>query len=307
MSIVFGKESKVSLSLYENCKLCARMCGVDRRKTVGYCRMNDELTLCRAALHFWEEPPISGSRGSGTIFFSGCSLSCVFCQNQEISRGRVGKKVTIDRLSEIMLELEKQGAHNINLVTPTHFIPSIAEAIKGAKEKGLSIPVVYNTGSYDTPEALMQLFGLVDIYLPDLKYYTEKTSAEYSKAADYPTVARAAIAEMYRQVGEPSFDEKGIMQKGVIVRILLLPGRVAEAKLSLKYLMDTYGNSIYVSLMNQYTPMPDMKPPLNRRVTHEEYDDLVSYAEKIGLKNGFTQDFGTAKESFIPPFDNTGI
>ena len=206
-----------------------------------------------------------------------------------------------------MFDLQSQGAHNINLVTPTHFIPSVAEAIRLAKSKGLAIPVVYNTGSYDTPEALKILEGLVDIYLPDFKYYTPKTSIAYSNAEDYPEVARCAITEMFRQVGKPCFDEHGIMTKGIIVRILLLPGHVAEAKLSLKYLLDTYGDNIYISLMNQYTPMPDMKPPLNRTVTHEEYDQLLDYAEKIGLKNGYIQDFGTAEESFIPPFDNTGV
>ena len=292
---------------YTECRLCARNCGIDRTKTVGYCRVGADIYIARAALHHWEEPPISGDRGSGTIFFSGCSLFCVFCQNQDISRGRTGKVVSVDRLSEIMLELQAQGAHNINLVTPTHYIPSIAEAIRLAKGRGLNIPIVYNTGSFDNVEALMELSGLVDIYLPDLKYYTERSSHKFSSAGRYPEVARAAISEMYRQVGDPVFDEEGIMRRGVIVRILLLPGHVAEAKLSLKYLLDSYGDNIYVSLMNQYTPMPGMKPPLDRPVTHEEYYQLIDYAEKIGLKNGFTQDFGTAKESFIPPFDNTGI
>lgn len=295
------------MSEYESCRLCARNCGINRTKTVGYCKATAEIVVARAALHHWEEPPISGTRGSGTIFFSGCSLSCVFCQNREISRGRVGKTINTNRFAEIMIELQTKGAHNINLVTPTHYIPSIAEAIRFARKCGLTIPIVYNTGSYETVEALKMLEGLVDIYLPDLKYYTEKTSVAYSNARSYPQVARAAIAEMYRQAGKPEFDENGIMKKGLIVRILLLPGHVAEAKLSLKYLMDTYGDNIYVSLMNQYTPMPDMRPPLNRAVTHEEYADLVGYAVKLGLKNGFTQDFGTAKESFIPPFDNTGI
>ena len=292
---------------YKECRLCHRNCGVDRTVTPGYCKMTSEVFLSRAALHRWEEPPISGDRGSGTIFFSGCSLSCVFCQNREISRGRAGKAVSVDRLSDIMLRLEEEGAHNINLVTPTHYIPSVAEAIRTARAKGLTLPIVYNTGSYERVEALRQLEGLVDIYLPDLKYYTEKSASLLSSAADYPRVAREAISEMVRQVGEPRFDSEGIMQRGVIVRILLLPGHVAEAKLSLKYLYDTYGDSIYVSLMNQYTPMPGMKPPLDRPVTREEYYQLLDYAEKIGLKNGFTQDFGTAEESFIPPFDESGV
>ena len=297
----------MSSEAYKKCLLCARECGVDRRSSVGFCRMPSDMYISRAALHMWEEPPISGTNGSGTIFFSGCSLACEFCQNQNISRGRVGKAVSVERLSEIMLDLQRQSAHNINFVTPTHYIPSVAEAITLARAAGLSIPIVYNTGGYDSPEALRLLDGLVDVYLPDLKYYTSKTAAKLSHAHNYPEVARAAIAEMVRQVGPPKLDEQGIMTRGVIVRILLLPGHVAEAKLSLKYLVDTYGDNIFVSLMNQYTPMPGMESPLNRTVSREEYFQLVDYAERIGLKNGFTQDFGTAKESFIPPFDCTGV
>lgn len=296
----------MGISEYKNCRLCARNCGIDRTEKMGFCKSGTEMYIARAALHYWEEPPISGTNGSGTIFFSGCSLLCEYCQNRDISRGRTGKPVSPERLSEIMINLQDEKAHNINLVTPTHFIPSIAEAITQAKSKGLTIPIVYNTASYENPEVLKILDGLVDVYLSDLKYYTSKL-ASLSSAPDYPSVARAAIDEMYRQVGTPRFDEEGIMKKGIIVRILLLPGHVADAKLSLKYLVDTYGENIYVSLMNQYTPMADMKPPLNRRVTREEYAQLTDYAEKIGLVNGFTQDFGTAKESFIPPFDNTGI
>ncbi len=292
---------------YTECRLCARNCGVDRTEKIGYCKMPSEIFLSRAAIHRWEEPPISGERGSGTIFFSGCSLACVFCQNKDISRGRTGKPVSVNRLSEIMLELQAQGAHNINFVTPTHYIPSVAEAIRLAKAGGLTIPIVYNTGSYENTDALRMLDGLVDVYLPDLKYYTPRLAERLSAAPDYPEVARRAIAEMVRQVGEPVFDEQGIMKRGVIVRILLLPGHVAEAKLTLKYLLETYGDRIYVSLMNQYTPIPDMKPPLDRPVTHEEYYQLLDYADKNGLKNGFTQEFGTAEESFIPPFDCTGI
>ena len=297
----------MSVNNYENCRLCARNCGIDRTRITGFCKATDEMYIARAALHYWEEPPVSGTNGSGTIFFSGCSLSCVFCQNMDISRGRTGKLVEISRLAEIMTELQSKGAHNINLVTPTHFVPSIIESIKLAKAKGLYLPIVYNTGSYDSLSTLKMLDGLVDIYLPDLKYFTSKTAAALSSAADYPTVAKAAIDEMVRQVGEPRFDEQGIMTRGVIVRILLLPGHVAEAKLSLKYLMDTYGDRIYVSLMNQYTPMQGMNPPLDRKVTREEYYQLTDYAERLGLVNGFTQEFGTAEESFILPFDGSGV
>lgn len=297
----------MSLSAYKNCRLCQRKCGINRNENIGYCKMSSDMYIARAALHHWEEPPISGRQGSGAIFFSGCSLKCVYCQNREISRGRTGKCVTIDRLSEIMLNLQNEGAHNINLVTPTHYIPSVAEAIKQARLSGLTVPVVYNTASYDTPEALGFLDGLINIYLPDLKYFSSKTAHSYSDAEDYPVRAREAIAEMYRQVGEAEFDENGMMKKGMIVRILLLPGHTAEAMLSLKYLHETYGDKIFVSLMNQYTPPEGMTSPLNRRVTHEEYERLVDYAERIGLKNGFIQQYGTAEESFIPPFDLTGV
>lgn len=292
---------------YEKCSLCHRACGVNRYIKTGYCLMPSTIYITRAAPHYWEEPPISGTNGSGTIFFSGCSLGCIFCQNRDISRGPIGQETSIEKMVDIMLNLEKSGVHNINFVTPTHYAPSIKLAVKKARSEGLKIPVVYNTGSYDTVETIKSLAGTVDIYLPDLKYYRNSTSDKYSKAEDYISASRETISEMYRQVGSPQIDENGIMVSGVIVRILLLPGHLAEAKLSLKYLIDTYGDGIYVSLMNQYTPMPDMPAPLNRKVTRSEYDELIGYAEKIGLKNGFFQDFGTAEESFIPPFDGTGI
>ena len=293
--------------IYENCNLCERRCAVNRNIRLGYCGMPSELYVSRAALHFWEEPLISGTRGSGTIFFSGCSLGCVFCQNSEISRGISGKKITTEHLAKIMLDLMHSGAHNINLVTPTHYAPTVREAILLAKSMGLSLPIVYNTGSFDTVETLKMLEGLVDIYLPDLKYLLPKTANKYSKAPSYPDVARAAISEMVRQTGAAALGSDGTLRRGTVVRILLLPSHVAEAKLSLKYLIDTYGDDIYVSLMNQYTPMRDMPSPLDRRVTRYEYRDLLTYAEKIGLKNGFVQELGTAEESYIPPFDNTGI
>ena len=292
---------------YESCHLCHRSCGVNRSEKNGYCGVPADIYVSRAALHKWEEPPISGERGSGTIFFAGCSLGCVFCQNKEISRGKSGKRISVEKLAEIMLKLQNDGAHNINLVTPTHYVPSIIGAVKLAKQNGLKIPVVYNTGSFDAKETIESLDGIVDIYLPDLKYYKSSTSKKYSSAEKYVDVAREAIAEMYRQRGKPVFDKNGMLKSGVVVRILLLPGHLAEAKLSLKYLLDTYGDNIYISLMNQYTPMPDMEAPLNRKVTHAEYNKLLAYAEKLGLKNGFYQDFGTAEESFIPDFDGTGL
>ena len=290
------------LSPYSQCRLCARACGVDRTDgKVGFCHSTDKIKITRAALHYWEEPIISGSRGSGTVFFSGCSLGCVYCQNASISRSSVGLEYTADTLAAKMLELEDIGAHNVNFVTPTHFAPSIVEATRIARTLGLSVPIVYNTGSYDTPETVRALESTVDIYLPDLKYYRSETAKKLSCALDYPTVARSAIAEMVRQRPTPVI-EQGIMRSGVIVRVLLLPSHVAEAKLSVKYLYDTYGSNIYISLMNQYTPMPGMTSPLNRTVTNAEYSELVSYAEKIGVVNAFVQEGGTQSESFIPEF-----
>ncbi len=292
---------------YNKCRLCARRCGADRLDGgFGYCKMPAVPVISRAALHFWEEPIISGERGSGTVFFSGCSLGCVFCQNAEISRNESGIAVSEERLAEIMLELAADGAHNINFVTPTHFAPSIARSVGIARERGMTLPTVYNTGGYDTVEALEMLKGTVDIYLPDFKFYLPRTANEYASSPDYPRVAEAAIAEMVGQRGAPVI-ENGLMKSGVIVRILLLPSHVAEAKLTVKYLIDTYGDDIYISLMNQYTPMKGMLPPLDRAVCRAEYDELVEYALKKGLKNGFVQEWGTASESFIPPFDNSGV
>lgn len=292
---------------YSECRLCARSCGIDRNGgRIGFCGAPSEPVIARAALHEWEEPPISGTHGSGTVFFSGCSLRCTYCQNAEISRAKTGKTVTVDRLCEIMLELEAKGAHNINFVTPTHYAPTVIESTRRARARGLAVPIVYNTASYETKETVASLDGTVDIYLADYKYNRRETAAAYSLAADYPAVARTAIAEMVRQRGSAVIED-GLMKSGVIVRVLLLPGHVAEAKLCVKYLYESYGDDIYISLMSQYTPMPGMRPPLDRHVTRAEYDELVDYAIKKGLKNAFIQDGTSAKESFIPPFDFTGI
>ena len=299
--------SKNYLKEYSNCRLCARNCGVDRAQgEMGYCKCTAEPKIARAALHLWEEPIISGNRGSGTVFFSGCSLGCIFCQNREISFLGKGKGVDGDRLAEIMLELRDKGAHNINFVTPTHFAPTVCASVQIARERGLDIPIVYNTGGYDNAQTVKMLDGTVDIYLVDYKYNRKESATEYSHAANYIETARAAIDEMVEQRGAPVI-EGGIMKSGVIVRILLLPGHVAEAKLSVKYLYEAYGDKIYISLMNQYTPMKNMPSPLNRRVSTEEYRELVNYAIDKGIKNAFIQEGDTAKESFIPPFDNTGV
>jgi putative pyruvate formate lyase activating enzyme len=273
---------------------------------IGRCGVPDKIFLARAALHHWEEPIISGSRGSGTVFFSGCSLGCVYCQNREISRADIGKEVSLSHLSDIMLDLQSQGAHNVNLVTPTHYAPSIIYAVKSARQKGLVIPIVYNTSSYDSVSTVKSLDGTVDVYLADLKYHTADLAESYSFARNYPEAAKNAIEEMVKQKGRAVIDN-GIMSSGIIVRILLLPGHLAQAKLSLSYLLSKYGDDIYISLMSQYTPMPDVPAPLNRRVTLAEYESLCDYAIKKGLKNGFIQEGESAKESFIPSFDYTGI
>lgn len=292
------------------CRLCPRECGVNRLKGQrGYCGVAAELIVARAALHMWEEPCISGKEGSGAVFFSGCSMGCAFCQNRQISRGKQGKIITINRLARLFLDLQQQGANNINLVTAGHYLPQTAQALCLAKQQGLYIPVVYNSSGYEKVEALRMLEGLVDIYLPDFKYMDAELAKKYSFAGDYVKVVKAAIAEMVRQVGAARFDQRGMLQKGVIVRHLLLPGHVKDSKKVVEYLYQTYGNQIYISLMNQYTPMPSMAkdPLLSRKVTKREYQRLIDYALSLGLENGFIQEGETAKESFIPAFDGEGV
>lgn len=291
------------------CSLCPRMCNVDREITTGYCGVKKTLRVARAALHFWEEPCISGEEGSGAVFFTGCNLRCVFCQNFQIARAEQGKEITVERLSEIFLELQEQKANNINLVTATHYVPQVVEALKMAKEKGLHIPVVYNCGGYETVETLKLLEGLVDIYLPDFKYVDHDRAKRYSRAEDYPEAAKKALAEMVRQQPEAEFDERGIMKKGVIVRHLMLPGGIKDSKAVVKYLYETYGNQIFISLMNQYTPLPHVAdyPEIDRKLKKFEYDRLVDYAISLGVENGFIQEGETAEESFIPAFTNEGV
>ncbi len=295
------------MEMFNSCILCPRNCGVDRTTNLGICQVSNRVKIARAALHYWEEPCISGTKGSGAVFFSGCSLHCVFCQNEKISHGQVGKEVTVDKLAEIYLYLQKQGANNINLVTGTHYIPQIVESVKIARKKGLEIPIIYNTSGYEKAESLKQLDGIVNTYLPDFKYMDFSLAAKYSHAPDYPEIAKEAIAEMVRQCGTLVFDEKGFIKSGVIVRQLLLPGHVKDAKAIIKYLYETYSDNIYISMMSQYTPMPQIAanyPELNRRVTKREYDSLIDYALSIGVENAFIQDRKVAKESFIPEFNN---
>ena len=290
--------------MYEKCCLCARECLVNRKNGErGFCGMSDKVYIARADLHAWEEPSVSGERGSGTVFFSGCSLGCIYCQNRQISRNEVGREISERELADLFSELEKKGAHNINLVTPTHFVPSIITSVAAARRSGLSIPIVYNTSSYEMEQTIELLRDTVDVWLPDLKYYRESTASEYSSAADLPSVSRRAIEKMVEIAGETRFAADGIMTRGVIVRILLLPGHVAEAKLNVKYLYERFGDKIYISLMSQYTPFGDMPKPLDRRVTVSEYDELVSYALRLGVKNAYIQERESASESFIPPFN----
>lgn len=298
------------------CHLCPRECNVDREKErYGICGQSNKIYVARAALHMWEEPCISGEEGSGTVFFCGCTLRCIYCQNHEIALGKeangkkIGKEISILRLKEIFLELQEIGANNINLVTGTHYIPQIAIALILAKAEGLSIPVVYNTSGYEKIESLRLLEGLVDIYLPDLKYVSSKLSGEYSHAEDYFEMASKALKEMVRQVGSPQFDKRGLMKKGVIVRHLVLPGSTKDSKAVLDHLWNTYQDQIYISIMNQYTPMEQIKnhPLLGRKVTKREYQKVVDHALSLGWENGFIQEGETAKESFIPGFNGTGV
>ena len=294
-----------------DCTLCPRRCHANRAAgQTGFCGQTAQLRAARAALHFWEEPCISGDCGSGTVFFSGCSLQCIFCQNHEIALGKSGKVISVERLSQIFLGLQDKGAANINLVTAGHFIPQVCRALELSKADGLSIPIVYNTGSYEEVGSLRLLEGLIDIWLPDLKYFSGDLSARYSSAPDYFQAATAAIAEMFRQTPAAVFDtQTGLMQRGIIVRHLMLPGQAADSKKILRYLHTTYGDAIYISIMNQYTPLAGVSeiPELNRKVAPEEYRRVLDFADRIGIENGFMQEDGTAAESFIPPFDYEGV
>ncbi len=295
----------------ENCNLCPRECNIERKlgKT-GFCGVPaGKVVAARAALHMWEEPCISGEEGSGTVFFSGCTLRCVYCQNYDIARASTGKEITKERLSDIFLELQQKGANNINLVTPTHYTPEIIWAVKDARQRGLHLPIVYNCSGYEKVETLRMLEGIVDIYLTDFKYMDAALAKKYSKAEDYPEVAKSALEEMVRQIPHAEFDEREMMVKGVIVRHLLLPGYLENAKAVVKYVYETYEDEVFLSLMNQYTPLPQVEkfPEINRKVTEEEYEALVDYAIEIGVESGFIQEGGTAEESFIPAFDYEGI
>ncbi len=369
----------------EQCRLCGRRCGINRTIRAGRCGMTERVYAARAALHMWEEPCISGKEGSGTVFFTGCPLGCVFCQNREIALGRrsvsqgsgasssggpvpadpptgrpfsetlagrpfsetpagkpfsetpvgkpfsetpagkpffetpagsrsrdeiIGVPVTEEQLAETFLDLERQHANNINLVTPTHFVPQIIRSVRIARERGITVPIVYNTGSYETEETVSSLKGTVDIFLPDLKFMDPEISDRYAKAPDYFEVAERAIRGMVEIAGQPAFDDRGMMKRGVIVRHMVLPGHTKDSKRIISFLHETYGEKIFVSIMNQYTPMPgigDEFPELARRVTRREYGRVVDHAIELGMENVFIQEGPTAVESFIPKFDGTGL
>lgn len=292
------------------CTLCPKECHVDRSSgKKGFCGMDGTIYLARAALHMWEEPCISGTKGSGAVFFSGCGLRCCFCQNHDIAIGSRGLAVSVERLGEIFLELKEKGAANINLVTGAHYVPQIIEALKLARMQGMDLPVVYNSSGYEKLETLKLLEGYVDIYLPDLKYMEPDLAQKFSHAPDYVERAKAAIKEMVRQSGSCQFGEDGYIRRGTIVRHLILPGHTKNSRKVLRYLHETYGEEIYISIMNQYTPVREFGEfkELNRKVTKREYEKVLDAAVEMGIQNGFIQEGETASESFIPEFDYEGV
>ena len=295
--------------LYNSCELCPRKCHINRNTTKGICSNTSTLKVARSALHYFEEPSISGTNGSVTIFFSGCNLKCCYCQNKEISNDNFGINISVERLSELMLELQVKNANNINLVTPTHFVPSIIEAIKLARANGLSIPIVYNTSGYENINTIKLLAGYVDIYLTDFKYFDNKLGEDLSKVKNYFEVASLALSEMYKQVGINKFNDNGMMTKGIIVRCLVLPTKGNDTKKIINYLYKKYQDNIYLSIMNQYTPVTKSTnfPFLNNKVSDSEYDDIINYALDLGVINAYIQEGETSDESFIPPFDLEGL
>ena len=292
-------------SLLNKCMLCPRNCGVNRNVgEVGYCHAGNKIKIAKAYLHMWEEPQITGENGSGTIFFSNCNLRCMYCQNYYISEEENGVEITVDRFSEICLDLQSRGATNINLVTPTHYVPLIIDGIKLAKSRGLIIPIVYNSSGYEKPDTIKLLDGVVDVYLPDFKYYNDELAKKYSGCSNYLEHVKSSLDEMVRQKPKCIFDKDGNIISGVIVRHLLIPNMEEDSKKILKYLYQTYGNKIYISIMNQYTPVRKCKyDELNNTVPNRIYDDIIDYAWDIGIRNAFIQEGGTQSDSFIPKWD----
>lgn len=298
-----------NLDILNSCKVCPRSCGINRNEKLGFCKSGASVKLAKAYGHMWEEPCISGTKGSGTVFFSNCNLRCVFCQNHDISQESTGREVSIQRLSEIFLEQQERGFHNINLVNPTHYAPQIIEAIKISKSKGLTIPIVYNSNGYETTDTIDALKGFIDIYIPDFKYFNDKYAIKYSNAPDYFNIASACISRMVEQTGPCKFDEQGIMTRGVIIRHLMLPGLLFDSKKVVDYIYKSFGDDVYLSLMNQYTPMFHAKdyPEINKRLNPGHYDSLIDHCLEIGYKNAFIQESGTDTTDFVPDFDLSGI
>lgn len=320
--------------MLDECTLCHRNCKVNRNSNeMGFCKASNKVKIAKASLHLWEEPPISQGNGSGTVFFSHCNLNCVFCQNHNISQvttdyasslsdsnaleiknlskesSVTGMEISIERLSEIFLELQEKGANNINLVTPTHYVPQIIEALKIAKSNNLIIPVLYNTNSYDSIETIKSLAGYIDVYLPDFKYFNDKYALKYSNAKNYLSNTIKIIDEMVNQVGKPVFNKAGLMVKGVIIRHLMLPGLLFDSKKVVDYIYTKYSDDVYISLMNQYVPMfkASNYPEINKPLNPKHYDSLINYALDLGIKNGFIQDDGTNNISYIPNFNLDGV
>ncbi|WP_422443722.1 radical SAM protein [Thermoanaerobacterium sp. DL9XJH110] len=296
--------------MLEQCRICPRSCRVNRIKgEQGACGASGNVVVARAFAHMWEEPCISGTRGSGTVFFTGCNMKCVFCQNFKISQEGFGKAVTVDELAGIFLRLQDRGVHNINLVTPTIYTLQIAEAVKRAKKRGLEIPVVWNSNAYENAEALKHLSGLVNVYLPDLKYFDDTLALKYSGAPNYFKNATRAIMEMFAQVGEPEFDDEGIIKKGLIIRHLVLPGQKEDSKKILRWISEHLPKGVYISLMSQYFPCykAESRPEINRMLSEEEYEEVIEYFFKLGLENGFVQEEGAASREFVPEFNLEGV
>lgn len=310
------------LDMLNECTLCNRNCKINRNNgQIGFCKASDKVKIARAALHFGEEPPISQGNGSGTVFFSHCNFKCVFCQNYDISQGNdkdiisninnlvTGVEVSVIRLSEIFLELQEKGANNINLVTPTHYVPQIIEALKIARERDLKIPILYNTNGYDSLETIKTLSGYIDVYLPDFKYFNDKYAVKYSKVNNYTSNVMKVVDEMFRQVGIPQFDSKGNIRKGVIIRHLMLPGLLFDSKKVIDYIYNKYGNNVYISLMNQYVPMFKAYdyPEINKSLNPKHYESLINYTLDLGVENGFIQDTGTDSIAYVPDFNLEGV
>ena len=288
----------------ENCNTCPHKCNINRKEKLGRCKGKDKIKIALYSLHKFEEPCISGQNGSGTVFFSNCNLNCIFCQNYEISQKGKGKEITIEELANIFIKQQENGANNINLVSPTIYAYQIIEAIKIAKENGLNIPIIYNSNGYENLETIKRLEGYIDVYLPDLKYYYNELGEKYSKVNNYFEIATKAIKEMYKQVGSPYIDEKGIIKKGVIIRHLVLPNHIENSKRILKWIKTNLGDKVYVSIMAQYFPTYNaMQSDLNRKLTKEEYKEIENYLYRLNLKNGYIQELGEHEEEYVPNWE----